>query len=226
MNRRRFFAQLWAATRLVGLAAAGLFALVRLRSRAVRAAVAPVGQQPLRPPGALPEDRFRAACTRCFLCGEVCPVACIRFPSRIDGAQPEERNPAGTRAGFVPPVWAGDDTPYVLPWERACVLCMACTAACPTGALAEIEAGATRMGVARIDRKICLPWTRRSWCGACFTICPYRERAITVDHQNRPTVNPEHCVGCGLCVEACPIKYKAIAVNPPFYPDRGEVRVE
>ena len=82
------------------------------------------------------------------------------------------------------------------------------------------------MGLAVIDRKICLPWNRRSWCGACFTVCPYREKAITVDHQNRPTVHADHCVGCGLCVEVCPIKYKAIAIRAPFRPDEGETRAE
>ena len=82
------------------------------------------------------------------------------------------------------------------------------------------------MGVAVIDRKICLPWTRTSWCGACLTACPYRGEAITVDHQGRPTVHGEHCVGCGLCVEVCPLRYKAISVKPPFAPDRGAVRAE
>jgi len=82
------------------------------------------------------------------------------------------------------------------------------------------------MGVARIDRKVCLPWTRTSWCGACLTACPYRQEAITVDYQGRPTVHAEHCIGCGICVEVCPLRYKAIAVVPPFRPDHGEVRAE
>lgn len=217
------------------LAGALTFLGARLvRTRMVAGAVAPPGQQPLRPPGALPEDEFRAACIRCHLCAQVCPVQCIQFPSRIEGSQPRLA-PAPGAARRVPmkaPVWAGDDTPYILPWERACILCMACTEICPTRALRPIAeeraeiANRVRMGVAHIDRKICLPWNRRSWCGACFTVCPYRERAITTDHQNRPTIHPEHCVGCGLCVEVCPIKYKAIAVVPPMYPDRGAVRAE
>ncbi|MBW2459348.1 MAG: 4Fe-4S dicluster domain-containing protein [Deltaproteobacteria bacterium] len=130
------------------------------------------------------------------------------------------------------PVWSGGETPYVLPWRQACVLCMKCGQICPTGALAPIpderEAikRATGMGTAVIDRKICLPWTRRSWCGACLTVCPYRGEAITVDHQNRPTIHADHCVGCGLCVEVCPIRYKAIAVIPPFHPDVGDLRPE
>jgi len=109
---------------------------------------------------------------------------------------------------------------------------MKCTEACPTGALkplsADLNASADKiaMGLAVIDRKICLPWNRRSWCGACYTACPYKEKAITLDFQNRPTVYEEHCVGCGLCVELCPIKYKAISIKAPFYPDSGEERPE
>lgn len=130
------------------------------------------------------------------------------------------------------PTWGSGETPWILPWETGCNLCMRCGEACPTGAIAPIEDDyetiltEVRMGVAVIDRKICLPYNRRSWCGACLTICPYRERAITVDHQNRPTIHPEYCVGCGLCVEVCPMRHKAVAVVPAFGPDRGRVRAE
>jgi ferredoxin len=168
------------------------------------------------------------------LCGEVCPVQCIKFPSRIESSQSIDSDAPGRarRARRLPPVWQGDDTPYILPWEQGCILCMKCTEVCPTGALRPLSddikksADEIQMGLAVIDRKVCLPWNRRSWCGACYTICPYREKAITVDHQNRPTVHADHCVGCGLCVEICPIKYKAIAIKAPFYPDRGEERPE
>ncbi|MCA9621641.1 MAG: 4Fe-4S dicluster domain-containing protein, partial [Myxococcales bacterium] len=200
------------------------------------AVAAPPAQHPVRPPGAAPEPAFRASCTRCFLCGEACPSGAIRFPHRVKGAQVHMKPPRGVNASQntpqVRPEWHVDGTPVVLPWETACLLCMRCGDVCPTGALRPIQqdrdvvAAEVRMGVARIDRKICLPWTRRSWCGACHTACPYRNEAITVDHQNRPTVHEEHCVGCGICVEVCPIRYKAIAVVPPFEPDVGRVRAE
>ncbi|PJB34106.1 MAG: hypothetical protein CO108_29170 [Deltaproteobacteria bacterium CG_4_9_14_3_um_filter_63_12] len=211
-----------------------LFGGRALRRRLAEPEPAPTAQHPLRPPGAIAEDAFRAKCTRCMLCGEACPVHAIRFVTRIAGAQADvQPGPLGfKREPHVQPIWAGDDTPYLLPWKTACILCMECTRVCPTGALLPIEetreaiAASVRMGVAQIDRKICLPWNRRSWCGACLTICPYREKAITVDYQSRPTVHPEHCVGCGLCVEICPIRYKAISVLPPFYPDVGDTRAE
>ncbi len=234
ITRRGFLAR---ARQLANGAALGILGLVgsrRLHAGFTRAEAAPPAQQPLRPPGALPEESFRAACIRCFLCAEVCPAECITFPSRVEGAQPPlERAPGAlARPELAPPVWAGDGTPYVLPWKRGCTACMECGQACPTGALRPIAADRVavrrevRMGVAVIDRKICLPWTRTSWCGACRTICPYREQAIRVDYRGRPTVYPEHCIGCGLCVEICPLRYKAISVRPPFAPDRGQVRAE
>lgn len=234
MERRNFLVGLrralfGAASGLLGLAGAR-----RLRAGFVGAESAPPGQSPVRPPGALPEAEFRASCTRCYLCAEVCPAMCIEFPSRVSGTQPPLRRAPGAleRETIVAPVWEGNDTPYILPWKSACVVCMKCGTACPTGALRPIAEDRetvkreVRMGLAVIDRKICLPWTRTSWCGACLTACPYREQAITVDHQGRPTVHAEHCIGCGLCVEVCPIRYKAIAVLPPFRPDRGRLRAE
>jgi ferredoxin len=233
-GRRSFLGWFWRLTRGTAMGAAGLWAATGLRARLVQAAAAPPGQHPLRPPGALPEPDFRRACTRCYLCGEVCTAQAIRFPSRIVGAQPVRDRIPGTTVDLAieAPVWQGDDTPYVLPWERSCYLCMQCGEACPTGALRPIPSDRAtvgrevRMGMARIDRKVCLPWTRVSWCGACFTACPYRQEAITVDHQNRPFIHAAHCVGCGICVEVYPIRHKAIAVVPPFVPDRGYVRPE
>lgn len=234
MRRREFLESVATVTRGVTAGGLGLVALRFLRGRLVHAEPAPPGQFPIRPPGALPESEFRAACVRCFQCAEVCPALCIEFPSRVEGAQPPLLRAPGAmeRPPTVAPIWIGDDTPYILPWKTACIVCMKCGPACPTGALLPIVADRAtikrrvRMGLAHIDRKICLPWTRRSWCGACLTACPYRGDAITVDYQGRPTVHAEHCIGCGLCVEVCPIRYKAIAVKPPFQPDYGEVRAE
>jgi ferredoxin-type protein NapG len=58
----------------------------------------------LRPPGALEEKDFLAACTRCFKCGNACPNSCIHF-SGLDG---------GLEEAF---------TPYIVARERACILC-------------------------------------------------------------------------------------------------------
>ncbi|MDP6581330.1 MAG: 4Fe-4S dicluster domain-containing protein [Vicinamibacterales bacterium] len=234
MRRRELFAWIGRIAKGLVLGMLGLGGARLFRASLVSAEAAPPGQHPLRPPGALDEPKFRAACTRCFLCAEVCPVRCIEFPSRVEGAQPPLHRARGAlpRRQIVAPVWQGGDTPYILPWKTGCIVCMKCGPACPTGAIRPIAENRdaikreVRMGLAEIDRKICLPWTRTSWCGACLTVCPYRDLAITVDHRARPTVHAEHCIGCGLCVEVCPIRHKAIAVKPPFSPDRGEVRAE
>ena len=71
----------------------------------------------LRPPGALPEMAFLAACTRCGDCGKACPV------QAIVKAPPEAALAAGT--------------PYIDPLMQACIACpdMPCAVACPTDAL-------------------------------------------------------------------------------------------
>jgi len=156
------------------LGSLGLIGARRLRAGLTDVVPAPPAQQPIRPPGALPEAEFRATCTRCFLCAQVCPPQCIVFPQRIEGSQPPLHRAPGAleRHELAQPVWDGGDTPWILPWERACTLCMECGEICPTGALVPIAEerqtihDEVRMGMARIDRKICLPWTRTSWCGA------------------------------------------------------------
>jgi ferredoxin len=236
MDRRELLDKAWALCKSLAAGAVAYVGIDWLRGGLSEAIAAPPAQQPVRPPGAVDEADFFARCTRCFLCGQACPAQAIRFPDRVVGAQPIMRPPKGVRASENTPQrapeWHNDETPYVLPWDTGCNLCMRCGEACPTGALRPIAEDRltikreVRMGTARIDRKTCLPWTRTSWCGACFTACPYRTEAITVDYQNRPSVHAEHCVGCGLCVEVCPLRYKAIAVIPPFAPDVGRVRTE
>jgi len=236
MDRRTFFSWIARAAKGTATGLVGIAAALRLEQALGRVEAAPAAQSPIRPPGSLSENDFRALCTRCFLCGQVCPADCIAFPNRIEGAQPPLLRAPGAmeRRSIDPPVWEADDTPFILPWKKACapVDCMQCGEVCPTGAIRSIRNDKAtiglevKMGVALIDRKICLPWTRTSWCGACFTICPWRDEAITVDYQGRPTIHAESCTGCGLCVELCPIRYKAIAIRPPFKPDYGMVRAE
>jgi ferredoxin-type protein NapG len=233
-DRRHFLLRLWDSVRAGGAVTLGWLGLDRASAEVGPSHVAPTGQQPVRPPGSVDEDDFYARCTRCFLCGEACPRQAIVFPRAIESADPPvlARRPGVAESAIGGAVWFARGTPMILPWRVGCETCGRCGEACPTGAIVPIpktpveQRASVRMGTARIDRKICLPWTRTSWCGACFTICPHREHAIRVDHRNRPSIDPEHCTGCGLCVEICPIRHKAIAVEPPFGPDRGTVRSE
>lgn len=144
----------------------------------------------LRPPGAIAEENFLTTCIQCFQCAEVCDRKAIRFP--------------GAEAG------KGIDTPFIIPVEKGCDLCMRCSEVCPSGALLKIEKEDVKMGEARIDDRLCLPWIDRGFCGACTTICP--NNAITAGFRNRPEVDKKKCLGCGLCEEVCVQEAKAIRV--------------
>ena len=184
-SRRSFFlAAGRIALRLgfVGLVVASVGSLLR-RSPAHRP-IEEASTGVLRPPGALEEPDFLASCIRCSLCAEACDTACIRLFA------PEEGRLAGT--------------PYILAEEVACNLCLECTQVCPSGALLPLtEPEEVRMGTAVVDERLCVSHNGTGACGACYTACPLRGRAITQGMFNAPTVHADACVGCGLCEEAC-----------------------
>jgi ferredoxin-type protein NapG len=149
----------------------------------------------LRPPGALEERAFLAACARCQLCAQACDTLCIELFGPWEGRH------AGT--------------PHITAERVACNLCLACTRACPSGALTVLsEVTDVHMGTAVVDERLCVSHNGTGVCGACHTACPLRNRAITQGLRNAPTVHAEHCVGCGLCEEACIVfDRKAIRVE-------------
>jgi ferredoxin-type protein NapG len=168
------------------LLAGGLLAAVHglFRRRAMPRPVERQATGILRPPGALDEPGFLAACIRCELCADACDTACIRIFGPTEGRH------AGT--------------PHIVAESRACNLCLRCTQVCPSGALQPIEDKKdVRMGTAVVDERLCVSHDGTGACGACHTVCPLRNRAITQGLFNAPTVHREHCVGCGLCEEAC-----------------------
>lgn len=157
-----------------------------LREVADRTEERVVSRRYLRPPGAIPEVAFLAACTRCGECIDVCPVhAVLKAPAA---------------AGFA----AG--TPFLDPKIQACVVCdeIPCARSCPTGALV-VPAGGwreIRLGELELDPERCITF-HGSPCGVCARACPVGEAALTLDTAGRPVVKPEGCVGCGVCVTAC-----------------------
>jgi MauM/NapG family ferredoxin protein len=168
----------------------------------------------LRPPGALSEDEFLARCIRCGRCADACPNRCITAFSE----------PAG-RAFSLAPGRAQEGTPVIFPRQQACNLCLshrgdvlACTAACPTGALSRVEktpegiqSGVT-MGTAVVDENLCYSFTGSS-CGVCVRACPFEGRALRAGQFETPLLDPAWCVGCGLCERSC-IRYpQAITVR-------------
>ncbi len=144
---------------------------------------------PLRPPGALAERDFLAACIRCFQCGSVCPNQCIRFRTIGDGP-------------------AQSFTPTIAPREQACILCMKCTQACPTDALTPIAddpqsiASQVRMGLAEVSESLCYSYNGRI-CGVCYYACPFPDTALRLGTGATPIVDADACVGCGNCERAC-----------------------
>ena len=152
----------------------------------------------LRPPGAVPESEFLAACIRCGRCAEVCPYRSIGLVDIRDGFD------AGTPVVTLP------DVP--------CYLCMECVEVCPSGALRPLEDRDVRMGTAVVDRETCVTWTGSLLCRTCYNVCPFQDEAIDLPLL-RPEVLPDACTGCGICVHACPIDaapgMKAINVTPP-----------
>ncbi len=184
------------------LATVGALVAGSLMRRAARAS--PV---PLRPPGALAEHDFLAACIRCFQCGSVCPNQCIRFGTLADGAV----------QAF---------TPYIEPREQACILCMKCTQACPTDALAPIAddgesiAKTVKMGVARVNEDLCYSYNGRA-CGVCYYACPFPDTALRLKLYARPVIDDEACVGCGGCERACIRLPQAVRIIPKGAEERA-----
>ena len=113
-----------------------------------------------------------------------------------------------------PPGAAEAGTPVIFPRRQGCMLCqgvpgdtLLCTEACPSGALQlvmktpeDIQAK-VRMGTARIDENICYSWNGAS-CGVCARACPFEGKALKIGWFERPTIDPEFCVGVRLGCEA------------------------
>ena len=153
----------------------------------------------LRPPGAIPESDFLRKCIRCGLCADTCPNQCIKY---FDLG-------SGRKSG----------TPYIVPREQACILCMKCNNVCPSGALRPVERELddirtnVRMGVAVLDTNLCYSYNNRS-CGVCYRACPLQDLALKVGFLERPILIQENCVGCGNCERICYHYPQAIRVMP------------
>jgi ferredoxin-type protein NapG len=197
----------------------------------------------LRPPGALEEDKFLAACIKCGQCVQVCPVQAIKLGDGDEGY--------------------GLGVPYIDARKQACDFscdAVQCVLACPTGALSheiatkeEVTMGVARLarpdaclamrgegfkGLARgagfsgllryeeIDRWVPQPVASYDYdleiCDLCVRECPI-ENAISLepvsndaDDARRMPVIHDACVGCGTCEMMCPAEPAAIVIDPEF----------
>ncbi len=151
----------------------------------------------LRPPGAIDEQKFLAACIKCGQCVQVCPVEAIELADIFDGA--------------------GVGTPFITARAQACDFScdgLQCVLACPTGALThEINYPAeSRMGVAElVDESICLAVQGQGFNGpARGPDFPGKLRFEEVDRWN-PIPLADHPFDlelCDLCVRLCPIEIR------------------
>jgi polyferredoxin len=161
----------------------------------------------IRPPGALPEDRFLDKCIRCAECIKVCPT---------NGLQPTL-----FEAGLE-----GFGTPKLVPMMGYCDYeCNACGQVCPTGAIRELalaEKKETKIGTAYFNKNKCYPWNENLDCLVCEEHCPTPEKSIkfwdveVLEQETdrtitvkRPYVVTDMCIGCGICEQKCPLKDEA-----------------
>ena len=227
-DRREFLRSALLGTAVVGAALGGYFPLAAL------------ADSRLRPPGAIKEKDFLAACIKCGQCVQVCPVEAIVL--------------ADIDEGF------GIGTPYIDARAQACDFscdALQCILACPTGALSHktSKPAEIRMGLARLDKPdACLArqglgfkgqargpdyeglhryaavdrWNpipvadhpyELDLCDLCVRECPVKG-AITLepmssdpnDKRRTPVVHPS-CVGCGMCEMICPTEPAAIVID-------------
>ncbi len=205
--RRRFLREVAGVAGSAGLLSLGVGLYARQASALPATA--------LRPPGALAEADFLAACVRCGLCVRDCPYDTLKLAELGDGV--------------------ATGTPYFNARSIPCEMCedIPCVAACPTGALDRslTEIGNARMGLAvLIDQETCLNYLGLR-CDVCYRVCPVIDKAITLEviHNPRsdrhamflPTVHSEHCTGCGKCEKACVLPGEAAIKVLPIHLAKG-----
>lgn len=174
----------------VCLGAAGAIAVRKVRG----------APPPLRPPGALDEERFTGVCVRCGSCVRVCPtrILCPDLGAR-------------SLAGFLAPVARFDD-------GYCREDCHRCGLVCPSGAIARLSLAEKRrrvIGPAQVDLDTCLLANGRD-CTACIRACPYEALQVLSDgFDTRPELDLARCTGCGACEAECPVRpQRAIRVRP------------
>lgn len=161
----------------------------------------------MRPPGALDEAAFLAACTRCGDCLSACPEGTL--------------------------VVGDDGFPRAEVEQHPCVMCQGapCATACMTGALRREAVFA--FGTARVGARLCLNHGRtgalrsdarpqdeadserdelaEAPCERCVDWCPV-PGAIVLVADALPVVDAARCTGCGACAAHCAAYPRAITI--------------
>ena len=177
----------------------------------------------LRPPGALLEKDYLAACIKCGQCVQVCPVEAIFLGDVFDGQ--------------------GAGAAYIDARDQACDFScdgLQCVLACPTGALTHHinYAHETRMGMAKLSKpQNCLAIQGKGFSGVIRgKDYQGKLRFEAIDRWNPISLNqqPFDLDSCDLCVRLCPIeirKNQCEAGTPPSgdvnqCPPAGAIRLE
>ncbi|MBR6932235.1 MAG: 4Fe-4S dicluster domain-containing protein [Bacteroidales bacterium] len=157
---------------------------------------------PITPFGSKSVKDFYDRCTACQLCVAACPNNVLR--------------PSGSLEHFMQPEMS---------YERGYCRpeCVRCAEVCPSGAILGItkeQKTEYRVGIARVNRDLCVVETRGTSCGNCARKCPIGAiRMVHLDPEDpesllRPTVIEEKCIGCGACENLCPARpISAITVD-------------
>ena len=157
---------------------------------------------PITPFGSKSVKDFYDRCTAC----QLCVAACLNNVLR----------PSGSLEHFMQPEMS---------YERGYCRpeCVRCAEVCPSGAILGItkeQKTEYRVGIARVNRDLCVVETRGTSCGNCARKCPIGAiRMVHLDPEDpesllRPTVIEEKCIGCGACENLCPARpISAITVD-------------
>lgn len=119
-------------------------------------------------------------------------------------------------------IWA----PHLVPEIGYCEYnCNLCGNSCPTGAIPKLNLAQKKeqkLGLANIDKNICLPWSQNKECIVCEEHCPVSTKAVKIYDEifdgkriKKPYVDASLCIGCGICQNKCPTRpFRAIKVLP------------
>ncbi|MCR5826920.1 MAG: 4Fe-4S binding protein [Bacteroidales bacterium] len=158
--------------------------------------------EPLTPFGSKSVKDFYDRCTACQLCVSQCPNNVLK--------------PSTDLMHFMQPYMTYENG-YCRPE------CTICSQVCPAGAIEPLtkeEKTSFHIGVATVERDLCIVERDGVNCGNCSRHCP--AEAITMVSKDPgdpaslliPAVNEAKCIGCGACENLCPSRpLSAIHVN-------------